>query len=353
MKDTSQNSKSFSCPIPIHDYPQVLLAHGGGGRLMHHLIGKMFLPALSNPLLDQQHDGAVFSLGGQHLAFTTDSFVVRPLFFPGGNIGNLAIHGTVNDLAMCGARPMYLSAGLILEEGFPMETLWQVVQSMQEAAEACGVQLVTGDTKVVDKGKGDGIFINTSGIGIVDNHLAISPDSVQPGDVILINGDVGRHGIAVMNVREGLSFETEIESDLADLSVLVLKMLDAGVEIHCMRDMTRGGLASAVIEIAESGDLNMQLEEAAIPVRPDVRGACEVLGLDPLYVANEGRFVAFVPPASADLALEIMRSEKVGQGAVRIGEVGTETEGLVSLRSAIGVNRIIDMLSGEQLPRIC
>lgn len=342
-----------SCPIPFSDYPQVLMAHGGGGKLMNQLIEKMFLSTFKNSLLETRHDGAVFSLGNTRLAFTTDSYVIRPLFFPGGNIGELAVYGTVNDLAMCGARPRYLSAGFILEEGLPMETLWQIAQSMQRAAEKAGVQLVTGDTKVVDKGKGDGVFINTAGIGIIEYDRPIAPASVKPGDRVLLSGDIGRHGVAIMAVREGLAFETTIESDCAAVSGLVMALLEAGIEIHCLRDLTRGGLASAIVEIAEASGCSIQLEERNIPVREAVRGACEMLGLDPLYVANEGRFLAIVAPADADRALQIMRAHPLGEGASLMGRVTDDRTGLVSLKSLVGTSRVIDRLSGEQLPRIC
>jgi hydrogenase expression/formation protein HypE len=279
---------TLSCPIPISQYPQILLAHGGGGKLMHQLIEKIFGAAFANEYLNERHDGAALTLNGAKLAFTTDSYVVRPLFFPGGDIGKLAVYGTVNDLAMCGARPLFLSAGFILEEGLPMETLWKIVQSMREAAHKAHVQIVTGDTKVVDKGKGDGVFINTAGIGIIEHSLAISPKNVRPGDLILLNGDVGRHGIAIMAVREGLSFESAIESDCAPLAEVVLKLIEAGIELHCLRDLTRGGLASALNEIAQTAQVHITIDESAVPVREDVQGACEILGLDPLYVANEG-----------------------------------------------------------------
>ncbi|MFZ2639889.1 MAG: hydrogenase expression/formation protein HypE [Verrucomicrobiia bacterium] len=345
---------ALSCPIPISNYPAVQMAHGGGGRLMQQLIGKMFAAAFSNPLLDQQHDGAVFDTGGaKRLAFTTDSYVVRPLFFPGGDIGKLAVCGTVNDLAMCGARPRYLSCGFILEEGLPMDTLWRIVQSMRREADAAGVQIVTGDTKVVDKGKGDGIFINTAGIGVLEHDHVVAPKCVRPGDAILINGDVGRHGIAIMAVREGLEFETAIESDCAVLSGLVMDVLAAGVEVHCMRDLTRGGLASGLNEIAGSASVGIVFDEVAVPVREDVHGACEILGFDPFYVANEGRFVTFVAAADAERALAVMRAHPLGTDARLIGHVTAESPGLVTMKSQIGATRIVDMLSGEQLPRIC
>ena len=344
---------NFSCPIPLNQYPNILLAHGGGGKLMQQLIEQMFVPAFQNRLPNTKHDGASFAINGARLAFTTDSYVVRPLFFPGGDIGTLAINGTVNDLAMCGARPLYLSAGFILEEGLPMETLWRVVQSMQQAAAAANVQLVTGDTKVVDKGKGDGMFINTAGIGVLEHDLLIAPARVQPGDVILLNGDLGRHGMAIMAVREGLEFESEIASDCAPLAELVLKLLEAGIAMHCMRDLTRGGLASALNEIAEVAQRQINISESAIPVREDVRGACEILGFDPLYVANEGRFIAIVAASDAERALALMRAHALGAEAAIIGKVMPEARGLVTMKSRIGVNRVVDMLSGEQLPRIC
>jgi hydrogenase expression/formation protein HypE len=349
---TSSNF-TLTCPIPITEYPTVQLAHGGGGRLMHNLIGKMLAPAFSNPLLDQGHDGAVFTSGAGRLAITTDSFVVQPLFFPGGNIGSLAVHGTVNDLAMCGARPRYLSVGLVLEEGLPMADLWRIVSSMATAAQEAGVQIVTGDTKVVDRGKGDGIYINTTGIGVIEHDQIIAPGQIQPGDAVLINGDLGRHGIAIMAVREGLAFESTIESDSAAVSGLVMDLFDAGIAIHCLRDMTRGGLASSLVEIAQTSGQRIRFDERQIPVRQDVRGACEILGFDPLYVANEGRFVAFVAAADAERALALLRAHPLGQGAAVIGQVAEENDGLVVMKSAIGASRIVDMLSGEQLPRIC
>jgi len=344
---------SIACPIPRSDYPEVLLAHGGGGKLMAQLIEKMFVPAFANPFLDRQHDGAVVELEGVKLAFSTDSYVVDPLFFPGGDIGTLAVNGTVNDLAMCGARPLYLSAGFIIEEGLPMERLWQVVRSIQAAAGEAGVALVTGDTKVVDRGKGDGVFINTAGLGLIEHELVIGPESVRPGDAVLISGDVGRHGIAIMAQREGLAFESTIESDCAAVSGLVMELLETGVEIHCLRDLTRGGLASALVEIAERAGRQIDIEEREIPVQAEVQGACEILGLDPLYVANEGRFAAFVAPDHAGRALEIMRGHPLGAGTAVVGKVGEEGSGLVILRSMIGARRIVDRLSGEQLPRIC
>ena len=347
-------SKDFTlqCPLPIADYPTVTLAHGGGGKLMHQLIERMILPAFHNPLIEARHDGAVFELGGARLAFTTDSYVVQPLFFPGGDIGSLAVNGTVNDLAMCGARPVYLSCGLILEEGLPMETLWAVVQSLSKSAEAAGVQLVTGDTKVVDRGKGDGVFINTAGVGIIEHGLTIAPSSVRPGDAVLLSGDIGRHGIAIMATRQGLEFESKIESDCAPLNHAVRKLIAGGIHVHCLRDLTRGGLGTTLIEIAEATGLEIAIEEKKIPVREDVAGACEVLGFDPLYLANEGRMIAFIPEAEKERALELLRASEHTSGAVEIGRV-SQGRGLVKLKSRIGTTRVLDMLSGEQLPRIC
>jgi hydrogenase expression/formation protein HypE len=344
---------NLSCPFPIQNYPQVLLAHGGGGKLMHQLIGKMFLPAFKNALSDPQHDSCVFEVASQRLAFTTDSFVVRPIFFPGGDLGSLAVHGTVNDLAMSGARPLYLSAAFIIEEGLPMETLWKIVASMKRAAEGVGVQIVTGDTKVVDKGKGDSLFINTAGIGQVEHNLKICPQSVRAGDAILVNGDLGRHGMAIMAVREGLEFESTIESDSAPVATEVLDLIQAGIEIHCLRDLTRGGLTSVLNEVAEASNLTIKVEENLIPVREDVRAACEILGLDPFQVACEGRFAIFLPENAVDRALQVLRAKPPGVGATRIGGATDADAHKVLLKSSIGVQRILDMASGEQLPRIC
>ena len=342
-----------TCPIPISQYPRVLMAHGGGGKLMHQLIGKMFLAAFDNPLLETQRDSTVVEWTGRKLAFTTDSYVVRPIFFPGGDIGSMAIHGTVNDLAMSGARPLYLSSAFIIEEGLPMDTLWRVVCSMRDAARRCGVQIITGDTKVVDQGKGDGLLINTSGIGVVEHEQKIAPQNIQPGDVVLINGDLARHGMAIMAVREGLAFESRIESDSAPVHDEVFSLIDAGIEIHCLRDLTRGGLASALNEIAEASGRRIQVVEKSVPVREDVHAACEMLGLDPLHVACEGRFAAFIAAKDADRALTILRRQAAGAEAAVIGRVAENSGPLVTLQSAIGASRILDMPSGEQLPRIC
>jgi len=342
----------LSCPVMRPSGERVLLAHGGGGRLMHQLIGGLFLEEFGSGPLAAQHDGALLHLGGQRLAFTTDSYVVRPLEFPGGDIGSLAVYGTVNDLAMCGARPLYLSAGFILEEGLEMETLRRVARSMRDAAARAGIALVTGDTKVVDKGKGDGIFINTAGIGVVEAPADIGPAAVRPGDAVIVSGDLGAHGVAVLSVREGLEFASPVLSDLAPLWEPVAALLGAGIEIHCLRDLTRGGLASALNEIASAG-VGIEIREAAVPVAEAVQGACEILGLDPLYVANEGRFVAFVAERDAERTLEVLGGLPVSAAAARIGAVAPGPPGLVTMESRIGGRRVLDLLSGEQLPRIC
>jgi len=320
---------------------------------MHQLLERVFLSAFSNPWLDTGHDAAILNTGAARLAFTTDSYVVRPLFFPGGTIGTLAVNGTVNDLAMAGARPIALSAAFIIEEGLPVETLQRVVASMQAAAQEAGVPIVTGDTKVVDRGKGDGVFINTAGVGVVEHGLDIQPRSVRPGDAIVLSGDIGRHGMAIMAVREGLQFESDIESDCAPLTAPVLALIAEGVEVHGLRDITRGGLASALNEIAAAAAVGMNLDERLVPVREDVRGACEILGFDPMYVANEGRFVAFVPEAQAARAVQALRAHPVSAGACVVGRVLEGPAGLVVARSVLGSTRIVEMLSGEQLPRIC
>ncbi len=342
-----------ACPIPIADYPTVTLAHGGGGALMHQLIERMFRGAFSNALLDAGHDGAVFAVDGERMALTTDSYVVRPLFFPGGDIGTLAVNGTVNDLAMCGAQPLYLTLGMILEEGLPMETLWRVVQSIQRAAGEADVRIVTGDTKVVDRGKGDGIYLNTAGTGVLRTKTDIAPKRIREGDAILLSGDIGRHGMAIMAVREGLEFESEIQSDCAPVVEPVMALLNAGVEVHSLRDLTRGGLAGGLIEHARTAGMTVRISEARIPVREEVQGACELLGLDPLYVANEGRFIVFVPQDQAERALTVMRACAVSSEATQIGSVTGRDRAVVHMESRIGSLRIVDLLSGEQLPRIC
>ncbi len=353
-QDPGKSLAGLQCPLPLSEYPAILLAHGGGGRLTQRLIEKIFLEAFRNPALEALHDGALLSLDAGRFAFSTDSFVVRPLFFPGGDIGSLAVHGTVNDLAMCGARPLALSAGFILEEGLPVEDLWRVVVSMKGASEEAGVPIVTGDTKVVDRGKGDGIFINTTGVGEVPPGIEIDPRRARPGDLVILSGSIADHGIAVLSVREGLRFETEVKSDSASLHRLVAAALAAGGEgIHVLRDPTRGGVASALCEIASASGAGVVLEEKAIPVREEVRGACEILGLDPLYVANEGKCLALVDREKGEAVLEAMRSDPRGREAAIIGEVAEEPRGKVVLRSRVGGSRIVEMLSGEQLPRIC
>jgi hydrogenase expression/formation protein HypE len=356
MKKHNDVDNGFNCPLPAMGQDKILLSHGGGGKLMHELIDRVFMAGFSNPLLESRHDGAVLNFGsGQtpRLAFTTDSYVVDPIFFPGGNIGSLSIHGTVNDLAMCGARPVYLSAGFIIEEGFEISRLRDIVQSMKNVSEHAGVQIVTGDTKVVERGKCDGVYINTAGIGIIEHGLTIVPTSIQQGDRIILSGDIGRHGLAVMSAREGFQFETVIESDSDLLNHVVTDLLGAGIEIHCLRDLTRGGLATALLEIALSSSKNLRIDEQHIPVSEPVKGACEILGFDPLYMANEGRFVCFVTSGHAEKSLGLMRSHSVSADAVVIGEV-VDTPGTpVSMRTAIGTSRPLDMITGEQLPRIC
>ncbi len=343
----------MSCPIPLTDYKNVLLAHGSGGKLTHQLIQKVFLSQFKNEALEPLHDGAMLNINGSRVAFSTDSYVVSPIFFPGGSIGELAVNGTVNDLAVCGANPMFISAGFIIEEGLPMEELWRIVVSMEVAAKKAGVILVTGDTKVVDRGKADKIFINTSGIGVVDDDIDISPKNIKPGDAIILSGTIADHGIAIMSVREGLEFETRIESDTAPLNGLVREMLSASKRIRVMRDATRGGVASVLNELAESSHVGLMIVEENIPVKEEVRGACEILGFDPLYVANEGKLLAVVPKDDAEVVLKAMRSHPLGIDAQIIGEATSEHPRIVVMKSRIGGTRVVDMLSGEQLPRIC
>lgn len=353
MKKQSLNTSSFSCPIPISDYKNILLAHGSGGKLTNDLIRKMFLPQFRNEHLEALNDGAILPpFDGRNITVSTDSFVIDPIFFPGGNIGSLAVHGTVNDIAMCGAEPLYLSVGFIIEEGLPMEDLWNIVQSMEEAAKSAGVNIVTGDTKVVDKGKCDHIFINTTGIGAVWPGLNVGANRIETGDKIIISGDIARHGMAIMSVREGLEFESAIESDSASLADLVNTMRQAG-EIHALRDPTRGGVSSALNELADASGLGFVLDEESIPIREQVSAACEILGLDPLYVANEGKLLAFVRDEDAGTVLDAMRKHSMGREAAIIGEVVDDHPKMVLLKSRIGGKRVVDMLTGEQLPRIC
>lgn len=344
---------TLSCPTPLH-YEQIVLAHGGGGRLMQQLLDTTVQSIFNNSLLKQKTDCAVFEIGEQKLAFTTDSYVIKPVFFAGGDIGKLAVCGTLNDLAMSGAKPLYLSCGLILEEGFAISDLKRVLQSMQETAHAAGVSIVTGDTKVVDRGKGDGIYINTAGIGVVAPNVQISPQRIQIGDSIIINSDIARHGMAIMLAREGVSFESQIESDCADLSGLVQTLIAANIDLHCLRDLTRGGLASGLLELAENSNQQFLIQETAIPIHENVQSACEILGFDPLYVANEACFVLFVSQEETEKTLNVLRSHPLGSQAQKIGTVTNITKnGAVILETAMGVNRQLTLLSGEQLPRIC
>jgi hydrogenase expression/formation protein HypE len=342
-----------TCPLPLSDYQEIVLAHGSGGKLSQQLIQRIVLPQFRNDFLEPLHDGAVLPFNNARLAFSTDSYVVNPIFFPGGDIGKLAIHGTVNDLAMCGARPLYLSVAFILEEGTPMQDFWRVTQSMRAAAASAGVILVTGDTKVVDRGKADKIFINTSGIGIVPEGVHIHPARAQPGDKIIVSGPIAVHGIAIMSVREGLEFETEIASDTAPLNGLVDAIFAASEDIHVLRDPTRGGVTSALTEIAQTAHMGMLLDEARIPITEEVKGACEILGLDPLYVANEGKLLAIVSGGDAARVLDAMHSHPLGKEAAVIGEVTADHPGFVLMKTRVGGTRVVDMLSGEQLPRIC
>ncbi len=344
-----------SCPAPFTGYDRVLLGHGSGGRLSHDLITRLFLPALGNEVLNRLEDQATCDLPGlsnARLAMTTDSFVVRPIFFPGGDIGRLAVHGTVNDLAVGGARPLFLTAAFILEEGLALEDLRRIVLSMKAAADEAGVTVVAGDTKVVDRGKGDQIFITTTGIGLVAHDRCLSVSSARPGDAILVSGTIGDHGMAIMSVREGLEFETALESDTAALNGLVEAMLTVD-GIRAMRDPTRGGVSSALNEIAAASAVGIELIESAIPLRDAVRGACEILGLDPLYVANEGKLVAIVAPEQADGLLAVMRRHPLGKDAAIIGRVTAEHPRLLVMRSIAGGHRVVPVLAGEQLPRIC
>ena len=344
---------NLACPIPKNDYDKILLAHGGGGILSNQLIQKIFFSQFDNELLNVQHDSAMFNINGVRLAFTTDSYVVQPIFFPGGNIGDLAVNGTVNDLAVSGAKPLYISVGFIIEEGFEIEELWRIVLSMKQAAEKAGVKIVTGDTKVVNKGKGDKIFINTSGIGTIETGIDISPINVQPGDVIILNGKIAEHGIAILSAREGLEFETTIKSDTAALNDLIDRILKTSKKINVMRDPTRGGLASALNEIANKGNVGIAIEEDKILISEEVKGACEILGLDPLYIANEGKVLVFVPKDDADKVLNAMKNHPLGKESSIIGSVTAENKNLVIMKTMIGSSRIVDMISGEQLPRIC
>ncbi|MFN2385544.1 MAG: hydrogenase expression/formation protein HypE [Thermoanaerobaculia bacterium] len=341
------------CPLPIAETGEILMGHGSGGKLSGQLIEQIILPAFRNAALEPLDDQAVITVNGCRLAFTTDSYVVTPIFFPGGDIGELAVNGTVNDLAVGGARPLFLSLAFILEEGFSLEELKRVVASASQAAQRAGVQIVTGDTKVVGRGSGDKVFVNTAGIGVLAPAVELSSRRVRPGDAILLSGTIGDHGVAILSKREGLEFEGQIESDTAPLHELALSLMDAFPDIHAMRDPTRGGLAAVLVEIATRRGLGIAVDETTIPVRDTVRGACEILGLDPLLVANEGKLVAFVPEEGAEAVLERMRQHPLGRQAVRIGHVTADHPGFVTLRTPIGGERILDLPFGEALPRIC
>lgn len=354
---TQIDFQGLSCPVPLRDHPNIVMGHGGGGRLGLELVEHLFMPAFTRddgaaPLLELG-DCAVLAVGGARLAFSTDSYIVRPRFFPGGNIGHLAVHGTMNDLACSGARPLYLSAGFILEEGMPLDELTVIAETMGRAAREAGVQIVTGDTKVVDAGKGDGVFINTAGIGLVPAGVQLSPRNVRPGDAVIVSGPIGQHGIAVMSVREGLEFGIDILSDTAPIHGLVAALLDAGIEVHAFRDPTRGGVAATTNEIAKSSKVGFLLQERAIPVPDAVAAACGFLGLDPMYVANEGRVVAFVAAQDAERALAIWHGRDDGAGAARIGTAVEEHPGVVVVSTGIGGSRVLDLPLAEQLPRIC
>ncbi len=341
------------CPTPHSATERISLGHGSGGLLSQRLLDQVVYPQFDNPILRQGHDSALLSLAGGRLAFTTDSYVVSPLFFPGGDIGKLAVCGTVNDLAMAGATPRYLSCSLILEEGLPISTLQRVLASMAQSAAQSGVELVTGDSKVVERGQCDQLYINTAGIGVIEHDLNIAPQSIAEGDVIILSGDIGRHGMAVMAHREGLEFDTPLNSDCNNLWDSVKALLAAGIDIHCLRDLTRGGLASALVELADTSGLSFTVDEATIPVSEAVSGACEMLGLSPDYIANEGRFVAFIPAAQADQALSILRTTAVSEASCIIGQVSLDSRSEVIYRNPFGNERLLQRLTGEQLPRIC
>ncbi len=343
----------WTCPVPLQNYPTIVMGHGAGGKMMNDLIRHLFAAEFQNELLGQLADATVLDPGPGRLAFTTDSFVVSPLFFPGGNIGELAVNGTVNDLAMSGAMPLYLSAGFILEEGLPMETLGRICDSMARACRAADVKIAAGDTKVVNKGHGDGIYINTSGIGRVPEGVHIAPDQAKPGDAVIVSGTIGDHGIAIMSVREGLNFQTEIKSDTAPLHTMVSLMLENTHDIHCLRDATRGGLAAVLNELAMASNVGIEFDETKVPVRPEVSAACEMLGLDPLFIANEGKLVAIVPEQVAQSTLDAMTKDAYGGEARIIGRVVEQHPGMVVARTSIGGSHVVDLPAGELLPRIC
>ena len=350
---TSAAMSGLACPAPIEATDRVQLGHGSGGRMSASLIESLFVRELDNAALAALGDGSVVEAGGETLIVSTDSFVVTPLELPGGDIGSLAVHGTLNDVAMMGARPLCLTAGFVLEEGLPLATLSRIVASMAAAARAAGVDVVAGDTKVVERGKADGLYVNTTGIGIVDGRCRPGPALARPGDAVIVSGPIGRHGMAIMAAREGLAFETTITSDSACLVPLVERLKQGGTRVHVLRDPTRGGLASALNEIATASRVAIAIDELVLPVPENVRAACEMLGLDPLYVANEGVMIAIIPESECDGAIELLRSHPLGYGATRIGRVVAEPARTVFLRTALGGTRIVDLLPGDQLPRIC
>jgi len=353
-KSDAVDFSRWSCPLPLADYPAIVMGHGGGGKLGNELVEHLFLPAFRNRALDDLGDAAVLELSGGRVAMSTDSFVVQPLFFPGGSIGELAVNGTVNDLAVSGAVPRWLSASFILEEGFALAQLAAIVDAMAKAAATAGVQIVTGDTKVVERGHGDGCYINTAGVGVLREGIQVGPARAQAGDAVLVSGTIGDHGMAIMSVREGLEFESPIRSDCAALNGMIAAVLDAaGGAVHAMRDPTRGGLASTLNEIARASGVGVAIDEARLPVRPEVQSACELLGLDPVYVANEGKAVFFVAPEMADAVLDVLRGHPLGREAARIGQATAEHKGMLVARTALGANRVIPLQIGEQLPRIC
>ena len=355
MDESQTNSVDLpwpACPVTLNDQGVIEVAHGGGGRKTHQLIASIFIEAFGDPLQTRGHDGAVFTPGSERLAITTDSYVVDPIEFPGGDIGSLSVHGTANDLLMCGARPQYLSVAFVLETGLPISTLRRITASMRQAADEAGVAIVTGDTKVIQRDRGDGMTLTTTGIGQVFARTPIGPAQVTDGSAIIVSGDLGRHGIAVMSAREQLDLGDAIHSDSACLAPAVLPLLDSGLPIQCLRDLTRGGLATALVEIAQSGRIDIEIDEQAVPINETVRGACELLGLDPLYVANEGRFIVILPDNQAKQAVALLQATDIARDARVIGRVA-RGDGGVSARTAIGTRRVIDMISGEQLPRIC
>lgn len=355
-KEPKTNDLDFEgwvCPMPLRSYPNIIMGHGGGGKLSSELVEHLFLPAFRNDKLEDLGDAAVFDLSGSRLAMSTDSFVVQPIFFPGGNIGDLAINGTVNDISMSGAKPLYLSVGFIIEEGMAMSDLGRIVDSMAAAAAKAGVSLITGDTKVVDKGHGDGVYINTSGIGLIPAGLAIGPNRARPGDLVIVSGTIGDHGMAIMSVREGLEFDSPIVSDTAALNGLIAEMLHVCPEIHVLRDPTRGGVASSLNEIAQRSGVGIVLDDQKIPVNQAVHSACELLGMDPIYVANEGKLLAILPPEKADAVVAVMRAHELGRETAVIGQVVAQHPGMLVARTGLGGTRVVSMQIGEQLPRIC